>query len=82
MRKKLVAGQAVGLCRVWKKYRGNETLCGKPATHFVTYFQDGNGGKGCCDKHLAQAIQDVLNEPTAGLSNMVRVTPYWRNPKA
>jgi hypothetical protein len=71
----------MSLCMIYKKYRGVESLCAEPATHFVTYFQDGGGGKHCCDKHLAKAVETVLNGPNAGFTDTVRVTPLKRKRK-
>jgi hypothetical protein len=36
-------------------------MCGKKATHFVTYFTDGSGGMNCCAPHIARALNLVLN---------------------
>jgi hypothetical protein len=65
-----------GLCRIWVFYRGSERLCAEPATHFVTYFQDGSGGVTCCDKHLAKAVHRVLTGNNASPDGTAKVRPF------
>lgn len=69
------AARATGLCRIWVRYRGTERLCAEPATHHVTYFQDGSDSLTCCDKHIAHAVRRVLTGRLAMPHGTARVTP-------
>ncbi len=68
-------------CAVDAKRRGVESLCGKPATHFVTFFDNGNGAENCCDAHIARAIREVLNTAGCGPNTTVQVTPLIKRKK-
>ncbi len=53
--------------------------CNHAATHFVTYWPDGQGGEWSCRQHLAQAISGVLARPDVDPSAaVVRVVDVAR----
>ncbi|WP_370943970.1 hypothetical protein AB5J62_33355 [Amycolatopsis sp. cg5] len=50
-------------CSIATRFRKVESVCGKEATHFVTYFNDGTEGRYCCTPHLGRAVDAVLGDP-------------------
>lgn len=49
--------------------------CTRDAVAFVTYFQDGCGGKYACLHHLQRVIEDVASDPTVGSRAALKFKP-------
>lgn len=49
--------------------------CTRDAAAFVTYFQDGSGGKYACLHHLQRVIEDVASKPTVGTNAALTFKP-------
>ncbi len=50
------------LCSIETIFWGKEKACGKEAAYFVTYFNNGDGGRHSCRTHLHAAVVEVLGD--------------------